>query len=188
MNATTVDANLLQSRYRLTKQRAAVLRALENGTHLSAERIHELVRSEMPSVSLGTVYRTLDILHELGLVQIFSFGGRAARYEARLDRHHHLLCSNCDELLDVRWTDDVAQVARNISSAQGYSDVDFSFTIVGRCRMCATLASNGASTDGSASPEADGARQSPGVRAVKHEGRAKLDRSRQLDGRVDVEA
>ena len=65
-----VDAGLLQSRYRLTKQRAAILRALEDGRHLSAETILERVRAQLPGVSLGTIYRTLDILRSIGLVQI----------------------------------------------------------------------------------------------------------------------
>ena len=102
MEAKTVDAGLLQSRYRLTKQRAAVLRALGDGKHLSAETILERVRAEMPAVSLGTIYRTLDILREIGLVQIFSFAGSAARYEAALEKHHHILCSSCKELINVR--------------------------------------------------------------------------------------
>ena len=51
----TVDAGRLQSRYRLTKQRAAVLRALDTGEHLSAESILKRVQAEMPGVSLGTI-------------------------------------------------------------------------------------------------------------------------------------
>ncbi len=76
MDLKAVDAGLLQSRYRLTKQRAAVLRALGDGRHLTAETILERVRTELPGVSLGTIYRTLDILRGIGLVQVFSFGGR----------------------------------------------------------------------------------------------------------------
>ena len=76
------DVGLLQSRYRLTKQRAAVLRALGDGGHLSAETILKKVRAELPAVSLGTIYRTLDILREIGLVQAFTHGTDAARYEA----------------------------------------------------------------------------------------------------------
>ena len=63
-----VDAGLLQTRYRLTKQRAAILRALEDGAHLTAETIHERARVALPAVSLGTIYRTLDILRAIGLV------------------------------------------------------------------------------------------------------------------------
>jgi Fur family ferric uptake transcriptional regulator len=136
MEAKTVDAGLLQSRYRLTKQRAAVLRALGDGKHLSAETILERVRAEMPAVSLGTIYRTLDILREIGLVQIFSFAGSAARYEAALEKHHHVLCSNCKELVNVR-ADGLAELAHEIAKRERYADIDFALTIVGRCSDCA---------------------------------------------------
>jgi Fe2+ or Zn2+ uptake regulation protein len=136
MEAKTVDAGLLQSRYRLTKQRAAVLRALGDGTHLSAETILERVRADMPGVSLGTIYRTLDILREIGLVQVFSYGGSAARYEATLEKHHHLLCSECRTLVNVR-SEGIERIARDLATGEGYSDVDFALTIVGRCANCA---------------------------------------------------
>jgi Fur family peroxide stress response transcriptional regulator len=133
--AKTVDHGLLQSRYRLTKQRAAVLRALGDGTHLSAETILERVRADMPGVSLGTIYRTLDILREIGLVQVFSHGGIAARYEATLEKHHHMLCSVCRSLVNVR-VDSLAQIAQSIATEQGYTEIDFAMTIVGRCPGC----------------------------------------------------
>jgi Fe2+ or Zn2+ uptake regulation protein len=135
MEAKTVDAGLLQSRYRLTKQRAAVLRALGDGAHLSAETILERVRAEMPAVSLGTIYRTLDILREIGLVQIFSYAGSAARYEATLEKHHHVLCSACRKLIDVR-VDGLADMANDIAKRERFTNVDFSLTIVGRCSDC----------------------------------------------------
>ncbi len=135
MDVKTVDAGLLQSRYRLTKQRAAVLRALGDGTHLSAEAILERVRGELPGVSLGTIYRTLDILREIGLVQIFSFAGSAARYEAALEKHHHLLCSVCRTLTNVR-ASGLGDIARDIATGEDYSDVDYALTIVGRCPGC----------------------------------------------------
>ncbi|MBD5603699.1 MAG: transcriptional repressor [Candidatus Eremiobacteraeota bacterium] len=135
LDVKTVDAGLLQSRYRLTKQRAAVLRALGDGTHLSAETILERVRAEMPGVSLGTIYRTLDILREIGLVQVFSFGGIAARYEATLEKHHHMLCTDCRSLVNVR-IDALGEIARAIASHEGYSEIDFAMTSVGRCAGC----------------------------------------------------
>jgi Fe2+ or Zn2+ uptake regulation protein len=135
MEAKTVDAGLLQSRYRLTKQRAAVLRALGDGAHLSAETILERVRAEMPAVSLGTIYRTLDILREIGLVQIFSHAGSAARYEAALEKHHHVLCSVCRSLVNVR-ADGLADLAQEIARRERFSNIDFALTIVGRCSDC----------------------------------------------------
>jgi Fur family peroxide stress response transcriptional regulator len=135
MDGKTVDAGLLQSRYRLTKQRSAVLRALGDGGHVSAETILDRVRREMPAVSLGTIYRTLDILREIGLVQIFSHAGSAARYEAALEKHQHLLCSKCRSLTNIR-ADGLADMAHDIARREGFSDIDFALTIVGECHDC----------------------------------------------------
>jgi Fe2+ or Zn2+ uptake regulation protein len=136
MDVKTVDAGLLQSRYRLTKQRSAVLKAMGDGTHLSAETILDRVRSQLPGVSLGTIYRTLDILRELGLVQVFSFAGQAARYEAALDKHHHLLCTQCNTLVNVQ-TPGLEEIAQDVAADAGYADIEYSLTIIGRCTRCA---------------------------------------------------
>ena len=136
MDVKTARTEVLPPRYRLTKQRAAVLRALEKGRHLSAETILERVRVEMPAVSLGTIYRTLDILRMRGMVQMFSYGGSAARYEAAADKHHHLLCSICREITDVRG-DVVGALALAIATDAGYSEIDVALTITGHCTDCA---------------------------------------------------
>lgn len=136
-----VDAGLLQTRYRLTKQRAAVLRALEDGAHLTAETIHERVRAALPAVSLGTIYRTLDILRAIGLVQVFSHGG-AARYEAALDKHHHLVCVTCSEIVNVP-APQIGAIALAVAQDHRYSEVDAALVVTGRCARCAGLARNG---------------------------------------------
>jgi Fe2+ or Zn2+ uptake regulation protein len=134
-----VDAGLLQSRYRLTKQRAAILRALEDGQHLSAEAILERVRLELPGVSLGTIYRTLDILRSIGLVQIFSHAGGAAKYEAALDKHHHLVCTQCGTVANVNVNDALA-VAHRVANEHGFAEIDCALVISGRCSSCAKAA------------------------------------------------
>jgi Fe2+ or Zn2+ uptake regulation protein len=136
-----VDAGLLQTRYRLTKQRAAILRALEDGAHLTAEAIHERVRADLPAVSLGTIYRTLDILRGIGLVQVFAYGG-AARYEAALDKHHHLICVACGEIANVP-APQVVSIALAVAQDHRYTGVDATLVITGRCARCAGLARNG---------------------------------------------
>jgi Fe2+ or Zn2+ uptake regulation protein len=131
-----VDAGLLQSRYRLTKQRAAVLRALEDGRHLNAETILERVRTHLPGVSLGTIYRTLDILRSIGLVQIFSHAGGAAKYEATLEKHHHLVCSQCGEVTNVN-VGEALPLAQTVAHEHGFDAVDCSLVVTGRCPRCA---------------------------------------------------
>jgi Fe2+ or Zn2+ uptake regulation protein len=135
MDTRGVDAGLLQTKYRLTRQRAAILRALDGSAHLSAETILERVRAELPGVSLGTIYRTLDILRELGLVQVFSHAGYAARFEAVLEKHHHLLCTQCGHLVNVE-APGLADIARTIAIGHDFAEVDCALTITGRCRTC----------------------------------------------------
>jgi Fur family ferric uptake transcriptional regulator len=135
-NSNGVDAGLLRSRYRLTKQRAAVLSALDDGAHLTAEALLERVRMQLPGVSLGTIYRTVDILREIGLVQVFSYNGMAARYEASLSKHHHLLCDVCHDITNVN-VPSLGPVEREIAAQYRYYDTDASLTVTGRCANCA---------------------------------------------------
>jgi Fe2+ or Zn2+ uptake regulation protein len=130
-----VDAGLLQSRYRLTKQRAAILRALEDGRHLSAETILERVRLQLPGVSLGTIYRTLDILRGIGLVQMFSHAGAAAKYEAALEKHHHLVCTHCGDVINVN-VSEALPLSQSIAHEHGFADVDCALVVTGRCTRC----------------------------------------------------
>ena len=127
-----VDAGLLQSRYRLTKQRAAILRALEDGRHHNAETILERVREHLPGVSLGTIYRTLDILRSIGLVQVFSHAGGAAKYEATLEKHHHLVCTNCGEVVNVA-VNEALPLAQALAQDHGFDGVDCALVVTGRC-------------------------------------------------------
>ena len=131
-----VDAGLLQSRYRLTKQRAAILRALEDGRHHNAETILERVREHLPGVSLGTIYRTLDILRSIGLVQVFSHAGGAAKYEATLEKHHHLVCTNCGEVVNVA-VNEALPLAQALAQDHGFDGVDCALVVTGRCPRCA---------------------------------------------------
>ncbi len=134
-----VDAGLLQSRYRLTKQRAAVLRALEDGRHLSAETILERVRTHLPGVSLGTIYRTLDILRGIGLVQMFAHAGGAAKYEAALEKHHHLVCTACGDVINVN-VNEALPLSQTIAHEHGFHDVDCALVVTGRCARCVNAA------------------------------------------------
>jgi Fur family ferric uptake transcriptional regulator len=136
MDSNGVDAGLLRSRYRLTKQRAAVLNALDDGAHLTAESLLERVRAQLPGVSLGTIYRTVDILREIGLVQIFTHNGLAARYEASLSKHHHLVCNVCHDITNVHLPT-LGSVVNAIATQYHYDDTDASLVVTGRCANCA---------------------------------------------------
>ena len=105
---------LTERGYATTEPRRRIVGCfLERQEAVTAADLYTRLRGQGESIGLVTIYRTLDILREIGLVQVFSFAGNAARYEAALEKHHHLLCSTCRELTDVR-ASDVDDLARAI--------------------------------------------------------------------------
>lgn len=95
----------LKGGYRVTEPRQAILKVLnKTEKHVSAEDIYHKVHKKYPNVGLTTVYRTLDLLVDMGLVSKFDFGDGRARYELtegpHATHHHHLVCRNCGRIID----------------------------------------------------------------------------------------
>ena len=87
---------------KVTRQRQAIYEMLAQSTaHPTADEVYAAVQHSMPHVSLGTVYKILDLFHLHGLVRKVPTDGLAARYDARLDSHHHLVCEQCGQIQDV---------------------------------------------------------------------------------------
>ena len=85
----------------VTPQRVAVYKALlESEEHPTPEMLFKKVRRDMPSLSLATVYKALDVLEELGLVQALEADSESRRYDANMSRHHHLVCTQCRSVID----------------------------------------------------------------------------------------
>lgn len=122
---------------RVTSQRLVIHRALrELGRHVSAEQVLEAVRDRLPGVSLPTVYATLDLFEELGLVRRLSRARGPALYDPRLDPHHHLVCEECGRVQDV---DAALQLgaADRAARRQGFFPERSQLVISGRCADCA---------------------------------------------------
>ena len=94
---------LSEQGYRLTPQRMMVLDAIENSEHhISAEEIYAQVITKYPHLNISTVYRTLELLHRLGLVTETDLGGGRVRYHpADKGHHHHLVCQECGRVIDL---------------------------------------------------------------------------------------
>jgi Fur family ferric uptake transcriptional regulator len=87
---------------RLTPQRLMILTTLvEPGGHMTAEAIHERVRHTYPYVNLSTVYRTLEMLRDQGIVSETDLGGGTRQFELMKQRHHHLICLTCGRMQDL---------------------------------------------------------------------------------------
>ena len=94
---------LSEQGYRLTPQRMMVLDAIEKSDHhISAEEIYAQVITRYPHLNISTVYRTLELLHRLGLVTETDLGGGRVRYHpADKGHHHHLVCQECGKVIDL---------------------------------------------------------------------------------------
>lgn len=90
-----------QAGIKLTHQRLEIFRAVASSAdHPSAEMVHRMVRRSMPTVSLDTVYRTLWMLMDLGLLSTLSPRQDSVRFDANLDQHHHYRCLRCGLVRD----------------------------------------------------------------------------------------
>jgi Fur family peroxide stress response transcriptional regulator len=87
---------------KITPQRLEILRALmQIPDHPSAETIYQKVKRRYPAVSVATVYKTLETLVEIGEIRVALVSQGKTRYDMRMDRHHHFLCSQCGAVTDV---------------------------------------------------------------------------------------
>lgn len=85
----------------VTAQRLAVYRAVEAMPHAIADEISQAVRQELGVISRQAVYDALNVMSEHGLLRRIQPAGSAARYEHRVDNHHHLVCRSCKNLIDI---------------------------------------------------------------------------------------
>jgi Fur family peroxide stress response transcriptional regulator len=87
---------------RVTPQRIGIMQALRRlANHPSAEDVFQAARSDFPSLSLTTVYRTLETLADHGEIEAVHVGGARARFDHRTEPHHHAACTRCGRLEDV---------------------------------------------------------------------------------------
>jgi len=87
---------------RMTKQRRLILDVLRStDTHPTANWIYDQVRRHIPNISLGTVYRNLNVLQEMGEIMELSYGAGYSRFDGNPRNHYHFECHGCGRVLDV---------------------------------------------------------------------------------------
>ena len=123
--------------FRMTSQREVILRELRSVTsHPTADEIYLRVRKVLPRISLGTVYRNLEVLSEMGLVLKLEYGGSQRRYDGNPERHHHIRCVECGKVGDV-----VSGAVPGFTVVPeliaGFRVIDAQVLVVGVCDECA---------------------------------------------------
>lgn len=132
----------LQTRgYKLTSQREATVRVLlENeADHLSAEDVFMLVKDKAPEIGLATVYRTLELLSDLHVVEKMNFGDGVARYDLRNEsthhHHHHLICVQCGSVEEIM-DDWLGPLEERLEKEYNFKVLDHRLDFQGLCRKC----------------------------------------------------
>jgi Fur family peroxide stress response transcriptional regulator len=121
----------------VTPQRAVIYRTLlESDDHPSPEALYRRVHPKMPSLSLATIYKALDALVGLGLAREVDVAGGTQRYDANLDRHHHLICTKCRKVID--FVDPNLDAVHPPRRLKGFVARTVSVQVFGLCPACAT--------------------------------------------------
>lgn len=132
---------LKENGYKLTPQRRATLEVLLNnqGEHLSTEEIYTKVRKTHPEIGLATVYRTMLLLEELGLLIKHNFEDGRNRYElSHPDEdhdHHHLICLKCGQVSEVE-EDLLGSLEEIIENKHGFRVINHKVKFYGHCKNC----------------------------------------------------
>lgn len=135
-----IREQLARKEYRLTPQREAIVRLFLDrpGEHLTADDVFTRLRDRQPEIGLATVYRTLDLLAELGILQKLDFGAGRSRYEVSPRGeghfHHHLICLDCGQMQEFH--PDGLEELEAAARETGFEVVDHSLRFYGYCRRC----------------------------------------------------
>lgn len=134
---------LSERKYKMTPQRKEILQVFidsDEEKHLSAEEVHELLQQKDFDFGLATVYRNVELLNKLGILNRIDFGDGRARYELsasdpQLHQHHHLICLNCKKIIEFE--EDLLDNLENlIEKKSGFQIVNHEVKFFGYCSEC----------------------------------------------------
>ncbi|ACZ83923.1 Fur family transcriptional regulator [Streptosporangium roseum] len=136
MTETSWHEQLRARGYRVTPQRQLVLEAVKAAEHATPEEICARVRETARGVNISTVYRTLELLEELGMVTHTHLGHGAPTYHLAADSDHvHLVCHECGEINEAR-PEVVQEFVTKLDEELGFAIDVHHLTVFGRCRNC----------------------------------------------------
>lgn len=121
---------------RMTNQRRVILNELiKTKTHPSADELYIMVRKTIPTISLGTVYRNLEILSQTGEILKLDYGNGQMRYDGDIKKHYHIYCQKCNRLDDL--PEDVIKYFEYCpEKIEDYIIIEFNIYFTGICKNC----------------------------------------------------
>jgi len=137
MNKKSKDNS--KSPLRMTRQRKVILDELRKVTsHPTADEIYNMVRRRLPGISLGTVYRNLEILSDSGMIQKLETSGSARRYDGNPKVHYHVRCVRCERVDDLP-VSTLPVLESAIRKGCGYEILGYRLEFIGVCPKCQKL-------------------------------------------------
>ena len=120
---------------KVTHQRTAIYGMLASTErHPTPEEVYSEIRTQLPSLSLATVYKVLDQFYQHGILRKVSTETQVARYDANLSPHHHLVCSSCGIILDVKTEGEMEGFS--VSAENGFRVSNYVVIFHGLCAAC----------------------------------------------------
>lgn len=149
MNEEKVKDLLREKGLKVTSQRLMVLNILSahGDEHLTVEEIYDLAKEESPEIGLATIYRTVQVLLELHVIEKVTFDDGFARYELNGEetgsghRHHHAICTQCGKVYSLE-TDLLDTLEKQVFESLGFEVTDHEVRLYGLCSACRRKAQN----------------------------------------------
>jgi len=121
---------------RMTKQRKAILEVLKDtDIHPTADWIYEQVKEEIPNISLGTIYRNLNVLAEMGEIMILDYGSTYSRFDGIPENHYHFQCTECEGVYDLE-VPHKKNLNQLVEEKTEFAVEDHRLEFYGRCPNC----------------------------------------------------
>mgnify|MGYP000856171093 FL=1 len=140
-----ITRTLRKAGFRATPQRIAIYQTLaRTKEHPCVEIVYQKVHEEFPSLSLNTVYKTLQTFEELGLVRRLDAGEGMCRYDANPSPHIHFLCRTCGRMLDVDFdrSSTLRAIRETVENRTGHVVCDYSLILHDYCSACSHRGKN----------------------------------------------
>lgn len=123
-------------KFSMTRQRRVILEELRKVTsHPTADEVYQLVRGRLPRISLGTVYRNLEMMSESAIIQKLSISGSQMRFDGNPEEHYHVKCIRCGRVDDLP-VEPIKGIEEIVREVIDYKILGWNVEFIGLCPTC----------------------------------------------------
>ncbi len=127
---------MIRQKYKRSRQRENILNLLRStDTHPTASWIYDQMKQEFHNLSMGTVYRNINILVDLNLVRKIGWGSSYDRFDANMDIHYHFVCRRCNAVHDLP-LDELSDLNEKVSASTDFEVDEHRIDFYGTCQAC----------------------------------------------------